>query len=174
MFFLESPIAVAAVGVFCVVLAAIPYLQTHSRWSVARLALTTTLAIAAMIGERLWVTPKERVRSELSAMFAAIEGNDLVTVLTHIDPAAAEVRSDAESLMPRLRVERAGQGGDVRVELPTGNTATVALKPLIKVVDKRSGATVGYYDDLTIDFARRGERWLVVDYRPATEWSPGR
>lgn len=178
---LESPLAVAALGLVPVTAAAIVYAQTKSRESFAALLTAVVLAVAAVFAERLYETPREQVRSAVATLFAAIEANDLPGVLRQIDPQeTAGVRADAETLMPLFTVESAGVGGDVEVAVSTGPnpggegaTATASLTPLIRVQHRRSGAAGAYFDALDIQFTRRGGRWLVTGYQAAQDWRGG-
>lgn len=175
MFLLESPLAIGAIGLLLVTLGGIAYLQLRTTASLGALLTAVLLAIAGVVGERLWITPTEAVRDAVANLFAAIEANDLPGVLRLVDAGATDVRSDAEVLMPQFRVQSASTGGGVAVELPfdpgaEGATATATLKPLIKVVHRRSGATAGYFDGLRLEFVRRGDRWLVAECVPAKDW----
>ncbi|MEQ8846737.1 hypothetical protein [Botrimarina sp.] len=172
---LESPAAFVALGLLLVTAGAIPFVQTRSRNSLLLLAATVLLAIGGVVFERAWVTPREAVRSAVDTLFDRIRAGDLPGVLALVDPGADKVRSDAEALMPMFEILSAGKGGEVRVELPGDPTAddavaTARLKPLIKVQHKPTGTTGAYFDGLELDFARRGDRWLVVDYRPEKDW----
>lgn len=176
---LESPAAVLALGFLVITLGAIPFAQTRSRGALALLAAAVLLATGGFVGERLYRTPREEVERDLDALFRAIRANDLPGVLACIDPRdVAGVRSDAEALMPRFRVEAASQGGDPRVELPDdpsaeGALATARLKPLIRVQHRRSGAVGAYFDRLELQLIRRDGRWLVSGYSAAKDWQEG-
>lgn len=175
MFLLESPLAVAAIGLLLVTMGGIAYSQLRTTGALVSLVAAVLLTIGGVVGERLWVTPTEAVRGAVAELFAAIEANDLPRVLTRLDASATDVRSDAETLMPRFRVRSASTGGEVAVELPAdpaaeGAVATATLKPLIDVVHARTGARAAYFDSLRIDLVRRGDRWLVVACVPAKDW----
>lgn len=175
--FLESPVAVGAVGLLLITLAAIVYFQTRSRGSFGLLLGAVLLTIGGVAFERLWLTPREQVRRSIDGVFEAIRGNDLPGVLLWIDAAAADVQSDAQTLMPMFRVEAASEGGEVEVDLPAdvsdGAVATAKLKPLLRVQHTQSGAVGAYFDTLELDFVRRGDRWLLRAYRPAQNWRDG-
>ncbi|MEO0531248.1 MAG: hypothetical protein AAF266_11840, partial [Planctomycetota bacterium] len=175
---LESPIAVAAIGLLLITLAGIWYVQTRSMASVAALAVAVLLTIGGVAFERSWLTPREQVTRAVGQLFDAIEANDLPGVLALIDARATEVAADAESLMPRFRVMAASEGGEVRVTLPDdasadGAVATARLKPLIKVQHAETGTTGAYFDCLELDVVRRGETWQLQAYRPAKDWRDG-
>lgn len=168
-FLLESPVAVGAIGLVVVTVGGVVYSQTRGRAALAATTVAVLLTIGAVIFERVWLTPSERVGAALTELFRAIEANDLAGVLAVIDASAAEVRADAETLMPRFAVERAGQGSEVRIDV-VDDTATALFKPLIKARHKKTGAVGAYYNDLQIDFVQRGERWLVTEYRAGEDW----
>ncbi len=177
---LESPTAVIAIGLLLVTAGAISFFQTRSVKSLGVLVLSVVLAIGGVVFERAYVTPREGVNAAVGDLFDAITTNDLPSVLRLIDTSGTAMRSDAELLMPMFRIESAGEGGEVRVELPSdpaadGAIATASLKPLIKVQHKGSGQTGAYFDKLELELIRRGDRWLLQSYRPAKgkEWRKG-
>lgn len=172
---LESPLAVAAIGLVLVTMAAIVYSQSRSNGSVIALAAAVLLTVGGVLGERLYLTPREQVVATIGELFNAVEAGDLPGVLALIDAGATDMRADAESLMPRFRVETASEGGEVRVELPAdptapGAVATARLKPLIKAVHTKTGATAAYFDGLELDLTRTADGWVLIDYRPAKDW----
>lgn len=173
---MESPIALAAIGLLLIATAGVFYTQTRSAASLGVLAMSVLLTAGAVTLERLWLTPTERVRASVYDLFEAIEGNDLPGVLRLISPTATDMRSDAETLMPKFEVQSAGEGGELVIELGKGSpptTAQVRLKPLIKVKHVQSGAVAAYFDKLRLDFALSGDRWLLVGYLPAEDWREG-
>lgn len=169
---LESPVAVAALGLLVVTMGAIPYTQTRSRGAFVGLLVAVVLAVGGLAFERLVQTPREQVQQTLAGLFTDIEANDLQGVLMRIDPSATDVRADAETLMPMFRVEAASEGGQVDIEV-AGDKATATLKPLIRVQHRKSGAVGAYFDGLAVDLVRRDERWLVEAYSPAQDWRDG-
>lgn len=175
---LESPLAVGAIGAVLVTVAAIFFSLTRSRAALASLGLAVLLAVGGVVLERSIETPRERILTTIGDFFAAIRSNDLPGVLRLIDPAATEMRADAESLMPRFKIESAGEAGEVRVELPTdpssdGAIASARLKPLIKVQHTHSGATGMYFDKLELELVRRGDAWWFSGYAPVKDWREG-
>ena len=175
---LESPLAVSALGVLLITLAAIVYTQTGTKGAQGLLALAVLLTVGGVALERSYLTPREQVLQTVGELFQSVESNDLASVLALIDPGAVEMRSDAEVLMPMFKVESAGEGGEVTVEMPSdptaeGATATATLKPIIKVQHLQTGATAAYFDDLDLELVRRGDRWLLSSYAPAEDWREG-
>ncbi len=175
---LESPLAVGALGLLLITLAAIVYTQTGSKGSFGFLALAVLLSVGGVVLERSYLTPREQVRAAVGELLQSVEANDLARVLTLIDPGAIDMRADAEVLMPMFKVESAGEGGEVTVELPAdpaieGAVATAKLKPIIKVQHLQTGTTAAYFDDLDLDLVRRGDRWLLSGYQPADDWREG-
>lgn len=175
---LESPLAVGAIGAVLVTVAAIFFSQTRSRAALASVVLALLLAVGGVVLERAIETPREQVLATIGDLFAAIRSNDLPGLLRLIDPAATEMRSDAETLMPLFKIDSAGEGGEVRVDLPTdptsdGAIASARLKPLIKVQHTQSGATGMYFDQLELELVRRGEAWRFSGYAPEKDWREG-
>lgn len=172
--FLESPIAIGAVGLLLITAAGVFYSQSRSLGSLLAMAVAVLLTAGGIVAERFYETPAEAVRSKVAELFDAIAANDLGAVLRTIDSGAVEMQSDAETLMPMFDVLSAGEGGGVDVEVSQeGASARATLKPLIKVTHKRSGATGVYFNGLELRFVRRGERWLLSGYTAAEDWRAG-
>lgn len=170
--FLESAMTVASLGLLAIGMAAIVYFQTRSRGSVLAIGGLILLTIGALAIEQGWQTPTEQVTSATNSLLDAIESNDLASVLRLIDISAANMRSDAEVLMPQFDVENAGAGG-LKIEFDNPSdptTATVNTKALIKARHLKSGITGGYFDGLQLDFIKRDDKWRVSGYRPAKDW----
>ena len=176
--FLESPTAVGAIGLLLVTTAGIVFSQSRSHGALAALLLAVLLTVSAVVAERLYLTPREQALAVIDELFAAVEANDLAAVLAVIDAGAIDMRADAEALMPQFTVESAGQGGEVTLEMPAdassdGAIATARLKPLIRVVHRKTGAAGAYFDGLQLELVRRGGEWKLVDYEPAKDWRDG-
>jgi hypothetical protein len=168
---LESPIAVAAIGLLLVTCGAIVWAQSRSGPATVGLAVCVLLAVAGVVAERLWVTPAESARATVGALLDRVADNDMPGVLALCDAEAAKLRADAQALMPQFSVQSTGTAGEVRIDLNAdGGTATASMKALVKAQHRQTGATVAYFDGLVLELRRDGDRWLVTDYQPAKDW----
>lgn len=169
----ENAVPIWAGGAVLATMALVVYFQSR-----ANAALVALLVIAALTGGLLafeWAieTPREAVERTLNEIAAAIEANDLPALLTYVAPTATQVRTDAETLMPLVKVEKARILGspevvvDLAVQPPT---ATAKCQGLVDVVVKQNGMKGPYMDRVTIEFVKDGDRWLIRDYTPARDW----
>jgi hypothetical protein len=152
------------------------WFQTRSGGAFFGMIGAVLFAVVGIALERWWQTPREEVASALTDMLAAVEANDLPTVLTCIAPTATSVTADATELMPQFRIRQANGGSEAEVTLDSETnptTASVKFKPLIVVEHARSGMTGGYHDGVTMDFQRIGDRWLITGYSAKNEWRRG-
>jgi hypothetical protein len=171
--FAEDPLVIwlSAAVLFTAVL--IVYLQTRQRWSLLAMAVVVLLAGGLTLLEQVLVTPREAVGQTLREVLAAVEANDLPRTLSTISPTAGEVRSDAETLMPRLEVIRADATNTPVIEFNGAAKATARFRAFVEVIDRRTGLKGAYFDDLTITFQLKGDRWKVVAYQPVKSWRKG-
>lgn len=171
--FAEDPLVIwlSAAVLFTVVL--IIYLQTRQRWALLAMAVVVLLAVGLTLLEQVLVTPREAARQTLREVFAAVEANDLPRTLSAISPTAGEVRSDAETLMPRLEVMRANVTDTPVIEFDGPTNATARFRAFIEVIDRRTGIKGVYFDDLTITFQLEGGQWKVIAYQPVKSWRKG-
>ncbi|MBX3424086.1 MAG: hypothetical protein KF688_00275 [Pirellulales bacterium] len=165
---LENPLPIWLGGAVLATLAGIVFLARRNLASLATLAGVVLLTLLAAAVERLIVTPREQVEGAVAAALGAIQANDLPAVLALIDPAATAVQADASAAMPQIDVQRAGIEGRLEIEFAPGGEparATAKFRGLLIGNARRGGATVGFRDQVEIDWVRRGEAWLIDDYR---------
>lgn len=165
--FAEDPLPIWLFGALALTCAAIVYLQTRKNW--ALLGVIGVLAIVGLLtlAERLIVTPREAVEHTLYAILETIESDDLQGTLAFVSSSATEVRADAESLMPKLDIIKARTLDLPVIEVQNEDQATATFKGFIQVKMKRSGHRGGYSDDITVQFKRENDHWLVAGYKPA-------
>ena len=116
---------------------------------------------------------REAVARTLNELADAIEANDLPRVLSYVAPNALDVRSDAETLMPLVHVNKANVLGtpDIAVDQQQPPpTATVRCKGFVNVVVRQNGMHGGYMDHVTIEFVVAGDRCLITSYQPERDW----
>lgn len=164
---LDSPLAIAAVGGVAITFTAIVFAARRSGASLAALGAVTAITLGLLVVERLVVSPGEQVEAALDALLAAIEANDVAAVLAHIDPAAAKIRADVQSLVPLLRVE-AANAGTVQVEVDEAAqppAAVATFRAFLHGVHVRTAARVGYINQrVDLHWQKRGDQWLVTSY----------
>lgn len=163
---LENPLPILAVGA---VLATLTGLVFFSRRTLPTLAVFATVVIATLlllVVEQLIITDRERVESALDDLLAAIQANDVASVVASIDPAATQMRSDAESMMPLVEVEDTGATA-VQVDLNTDidpPTAVSNCRGRLRGVHKRTGQAIMYFDQVDFHWVKRNDAWLLNDF----------
>ncbi len=171
--FLEGPWVFGALGALLITMAAIVYGMTGTAASQIGVVVAVLVTVGLIVFERLWETPREQIATTANSLFDAVQENNLPEVLKLIDPAAIEMRADAETLMPQFKVENAGMT-ETRIELsgqPTPATATISTKKaIIKARHLKSGMTGAYFDTLDLELKRTGDRWLITGYTPSKNW----
>ncbi len=168
---LESPVPALALGALAATFAGVIYSATRSGKALATLGIVMLLTLAGVAAERLIETPREQVARTLEGLFAAIEADDLPKVLTYISPEAADVRSDAQTLMPQFQVETANLNP---IEIEADNDgASVRAKPFVLAQHRKTGMRGGDYAELQIFLTCYDDRWLVTGYAGGDEWRRG-
>ena len=166
----EDPLPIWLTGAALFTVALVVYLQLRSSW-----ALIGMLAVAALVGlltliEHFVITPGEQVEQALRDIVAAVEADDLSTVLTLMSSRATEAKTDAETLMPRLTIAKARVTNKPEIVFSSSGEATAKFRGLIDVTDQKSAIKGVYYDDIEVRFACEGEQWLLLDYTPTQAW----
>jgi hypothetical protein len=169
----ESMLPVLVAGAIGLTIAVMVYLSTGTRGSQIAIGVVVALTLAGLLAEWWIETPREQVATTLQQLLDAIETNDVPGVLSYLSPQAGDVRSDAETLMPKLEIERANSAGEVEITLDNESNpteATAKFEGFIVATDISSGMRGGYNDGVTVIFERAGDRWLVRECIPEVDW----
>jgi len=149
----------AATAVVAVVL----WLRTMANaWLV--LALVATLAgAAALTADLCVVTDREALEELFPRLARAAEAGDVETVLAAIDPAAGQLRTDAERALARARATSVWIT-KLEIDLPPGRAPRTARVDLIvrvtgNWIDGGSGTGIVRLD---VHMRKDGDRWLVT------------
>jgi len=164
---LENPLPIWATGAVLTALCLVFVFARRSLASILALVAVIALTLVLVLAERMVVTDREQVEATLLQLTEAIEANDLIAVLALMDPNAIKVRTDAEKLMPQVKVRDAGTT-TVRVELDETSVppqATSFFRGRVDGVHSRSGARLFFFDQVEINWQKSGDRWLIIDYR---------
>jgi hypothetical protein len=169
---LENPLPIWALGAVCLAIAVIVFLAKRSLGSMLAIVGVIAVTLLLVFIERLVVTPGEEVEAALATLMAAIEADDLPGVLAAIEPAAQAIRTEAETLMPQVKVKETGTTS-VRVEVDeSALKATSFFRGRIDGTYARTGVRVFYFDQVEIDWQKSGDIWLVVEYRAKFRGKP--
>lgn len=168
----ENPIPIYAVSAVALTVGVLLFFNRRDLPSLVAMVTIMLFAISIIVLERLVVTDREQVGSNIESMMLAIEQNDVQGVLALVDPAAAEVRSDIETMLPMvqirdtgvtsLQVDAVGQGD------PPATTASFRGKVDLQFKEFR----YMYFDRVELDWVKRGERWLLQGYQPYNDGKP--
>src|SRR5690606_2539483 len=123
------------------------------RGSQMAIGIVLLLTLGGLLTEWWIETPREQVATTLQQLLDEIETNDLPGVLSYLSPNAGDVRSDAETLMPKLKIDRANSAGEVEITLDDESNpteATAKFKGFIVATDISSGIRGGYNDGVTV------------------------
>ena len=171
---LENPVPICAVGAVLATLCGLAFLARRNLPSLLAFAGVVGATLLLVLVERWVVTDREEVEAAVADLLKAIEENDLPMVLAAIDPAATEVRSDAETLMPRVKVEDTG-ATSLRVEVHTAaerQTAVAKFRGKVDGIHKSSGQRAFYFEEVHLFWVKRDGQWFVEDYRVHSEGMP--
>lgn len=172
-YLLESPLPILMAGAIGLTISVMVYLSMRTRGSQVAIGVVLLATLAGLLTERWIETPREEAANTLQELLDAVESNDVPGVLSYLSPHAGDVRSDAETLMPRLDIERANTAGEVEIALDDERNptqATAKFKGFIVATDKASGIRGGYNDGVTVIMERAGNRWLVRECIPERDW----
>jgi hypothetical protein len=172
--FFENPLPIWALGIVGFAIAVIVYFAKKSLGSMLAVAFVVVATAVLLFIERQVITPSEEVEQAVVDIMDAIQANDVPGVVALIDPLATKVRSDAETLMPQVKVKATGNSS-LRVELDESASppkATSFFRGKIDGVHSKTGARAFYFDQVEVDWQKSGDKWLVVDYRAEFRGKP--
>ena len=174
-YFAENAAPIWAAGTVLLVFALVVYSQTRGRRALLAMLLIALVTGALLLVERLIETPREAVERTLYELAATVEANDVDGALRFLASSApTQIRHDVEMLMPLVEIERARIIGSPKIEVENSDdpdTATVTCRGLIFATVKQNGMKGGAEDELTINWVRHGDRWLVEDYIAKRNWN---
>jgi hypothetical protein len=165
--FFENPLPIWGLGAVALAIAAAVYFAKKTGGSLLGLAVAIVATAVLLFIERQVITPSEEVEQAVVDIMDAIQANDMPGVVGMIDPSAMKVRSDAETVMPQMRVNSTGNSS-LRVELDESASpakATSFFRGKIDGVHGKTGARAFYFDQVEVDWQKAGDKWLVTDYR---------
>lgn len=169
----ENPLPIWVTGAVLLTMAGVVYWQLRSGAALLAMAVVAAATGALLAMEHFVETPCEAVERALYEMADVVEANDVHGALDYVAPGASTIRSDIETLMPQVRIEKANIMGtpitnvDLAVSPPT---ATVTCRGLVYGTLKRNGMTGGEPVEIVLTFVQDGDRWLVQDYTSPRDW----
>lgn len=164
---LENPLPIWTVGIVCTAVALVYLLAKRTLGAAILLLAVIAVTLGLVALERYVVTESEEVEQAVAKVLAAIQANDLPAVLTLVSSEAPQISTDANALMPQVKVRETGST-TIRVELHDDqepHRATAFFRGRIDGVHARSGARVFYFDQVEIDWQKTDGRWQIVGYR---------
>jgi hypothetical protein len=172
---LENPLPIAVVGALAAVMAGIVLAARRTGGALAALVGVIAATLVLLAVERLVVTDREDVENSLAGVMEAIRANDAAGLVAFIDPGAAGVRADAESLMPQMHVDVAN-AASVEVELeaaPEPTRAVATFRAFLHGTHERSGTPIAYVNQqVDLEWAKSGDRWLITGYTAYFDGQP--
>lgn len=162
----ENSLPIWMLGAIALTMAAIVYFQTRSRGALYGVVGVIAVTALILLVNRLIETPREAVERRLYELAATVEANDVAGTLKFLTPtASADLRSDVETLMPQVRIERARVIGTPQTELnATQDRAMIHCRGIILAVRRQDGMKSGGDDRLFLQWVRQGDRWLLESY----------
>jgi hypothetical protein len=171
----ENALPIWAAGAVILTLALIIYLQLRNTESFLAIVVILAVVGALLLTEYLIETPREAVERTLYQLADTVEANDVPGALRFLaSTAPTRIRHDVETLMPLVEIERANIVGSPTIEVEAGDepdSATVTCRGFVVATLKQNGMKGGTEDELTMNWVRQGDRWLVEDYAAKRNWN---
>jgi hypothetical protein len=170
----ENALPIWTLGAIALTMASIVYFTT--RTNAALIGVASVVAVTALLLLLEWwmETPREAVERTLYELAARVEANDVPGAASYLAPNAdPAIRTDVETLMPLVTIDRARIIGTPIIEVASGpepTSATAQVRGIIMATVKKNGMKGGSEDRLTLDFVRHGDRWLVQGYKSKRNW----
>ena len=171
----DNELAIWMGGAVALTTALVVHFQTRSSKALAAIVAVLAVTAALLVAEHLFETPREAVERTLYELAAAVEANDVAGTMSFIAPSAApEIRHEIERQMPLVKIDRARVIGSPKIEVASGpdpTTARVHCRGLIVAIIKQNGMKGGAEDEVSLEFVRNGDRWLVESYTSKRNWN---
>lgn len=163
-----------ACGAVALTMAVIVYFQTRTNGALLGTVVVLGVTATLLLVEWAIETPREAVERTLYELAVAVEANDVTGAASYLAPTAdPAIRSDVNTLMPLVVIERARILGSPKIDVASGpepTTATAQIRGIIMATIKQNGMKGGQEDQLTLDLVRNGDRWLVESYTSKRNW----
>jgi len=176
-YLLENAAPIWIAGAILLTMAGIVYSSLRTGAAMLGMIGVILLTAAGLLGEYLYQTPREKVQAAMSDLFAAIEADDVPGVLARLAPGAAEIRADAQNLMPRFDIIKTRASSSINVTFPGDDSqaqqATVDVTVFVQVTHKTSGMRGGNMARVEFQLQRQGDQWLVTEYSVSEDWRRG-
>ena len=170
----ENALPIWVAGAVAATMALVVYLQTRTNGALLSIVAVIAITAALLAVEHFMETPREAVERTLYELVAAVEANDVAGALSFLAPTAhANIRNDVETLMPLVNIDRARIIGTPKIDVEAGDepdSATVECRGIIIATVKQNGMKGRQDDRLTLNWVRRGDRWLVDSYTSKRNW----
>lgn len=159
---------VAASGVAAVA-AGLWWLRSQERWLLVAAGAFGLIAVSLHLADRLVVTDREQLTTLLYSLAAAAEQQDLPTILAAIDPAAGELRDEAERIVTRYRPSEV-RITKLFVDVDSSASRGTASADLIVRATGRIGDQASEASSLvggTVELRKQtdsSDRWLVKSF----------
>jgi hypothetical protein len=137
--FTENPLPPVVIGIVVGAALVVGLAKTGKRSFLWGIVATLGVVAAAVVMERVIVTPREAVTATLEEMRAALAANNRPELLTHIDASNIRLRNQVQNDLAQLTVTEAKMN-DLKVDVDA--TGTVATANMIGVVHFEGGQTI--------------------------------
>ncbi len=170
----ENALPIWMGGAIALTMAMIVFLQTRTNRALAAVGVVIGITALLLALEYFLETPREAINRRLYELAETVEANDVPGALRFLAPSFdSQIRSDIETLMPLVKIDRARIINTPKIELAAGSDpteATVECRGVVLALDKQSGMKGAAEDDLVLYWVRQGDEWFVKDYQSKRNW----
>lgn len=172
----ENGLAIGIIGGVASTVALVFFLARRTGGSLAVLAGVLAATCLLLVVERVVETDRELVATAVADVYAAVKSNDVAGVLALVDPAATTMRSDIQTLMPMIKVDKANPMGTVEIEVDAASTPLTAVSTsnaFLDGVHGSSGMRVAYFNQrVDLKWVKQGDKWLLDGYTAYYDGQP--
>jgi hypothetical protein len=163
--FTENPLPPVVIGIVVEAALVVGLAKTGRRSFLWGIVGTLAVVVAAVVMERVIVTPREAVTGTLEEMRAALAANDRTTLLAHIDPTSIALRNKVQIDLAQLTVTEA-KINELKVDVDdSGKGARADLKGWVRFDGNASTLMVKFVAvRINVDLRKRDDgKWIVKD-----------
>jgi hypothetical protein len=175
-FFIENGLAIAVIGGLATTLALVFFMARRTGGSLGGLAAAVGATLVLLAIERFVESDREQVETAVEQIYGAIEENNVNGVLALVDPNATAIRSDVQTLMPLVKVEKANSSRTIEVEIDetaSPLTAGSSSRAFLDGIHVPSGARIPYLNQqVDLQWVKRGDQWFLTGYTAYYDGKP--
>lgn len=167
----ENPVPLVLCGIVALTFAGVLHFTTRSVGSFVACVVIVVLIVSALVMEQIVFTERELVEVAIGGITNAAEENDKAQVISFLAPTATKTRAMVESIMPKVKVEKANIMSDIEITFDDPKNPTHATATFTGFFfGSHGGMSGGDRFPVTVELVRDEHRWLIDNFTSSKDF----